>query len=501
MSRDFSRFSKKRYDLLVIGGGINGAAIANLAAAAGARVALVEKNDWASGTSSKSTKLLHGGIRYLENFEFDLVAESLKERFIQWKNVPHLVKPMRFIIPVYRGQGRPLWMMRAGVWLYDVLSGKYTLGSHANLSKEEVLQLAPALKKEGLVGGVSYFDAQMDDARICLENVLMALKRGVDAANYAEMVEFIKEDGKAVGARVKDTLSGDTVEIMAQKTIVTAGPWSDELRRKDTPKTRGRLRPTKGAHIVCRGNAGENAFLLQNKKDNRIFFIIPFKGNMLIGTTDTDYSGPADEVRVEEADIDYLLGQAAAIFPSLHLSRERIITTFAGLRPLVYERGSPSKVSRKHVIERNFSGIYYVMGGKYTTYRSIALECIAKVLPELAGHLPAGEHYTLVGSGLGHEEVKPIALRYGVEAESVGHLMSVYGSRFEDVLALTRTDASLKARICSCSPAIRAQVAYAVRAEMAITADDIYERRLELAYNDCPTRQCRRVIEGMLKDL
>ena len=214
---------KKQYDLLVIGGGINGAAIAHLAAKAGARVALVEKNDWASGTSSKSTKLLHGGIRYLENFEFDLVSESLRERYIQWKSAPHLVKPLRFIIPVYSGQERPLWEMRLGVWLYDVLSGPYSVGGSSTLSMQEVVHLIPSLKSKGLKGAVSYYDAQMDDARICLENVLMARKYGADVANYVAAEEFIKKDGKVIGARVRLGKNGALCDIMADKIVSEIG--------------------------------------------------------------------------------------------------------------------------------------------------------------------------------------------------------------------------------------------------------------------------------------
>jgi glycerol-3-phosphate dehydrogenase len=503
MTRNSSSLAKKNYDLLVIGGGINGAAIANCAAATGARVALIEKGDWASGTSSKSTKLLHGGIRYLENFEFDLVAESLKERFIQWKSAPHLVKPMRFIVPVYRGEGRPLWMMKLGVWLYDVLSGKYSLGGHAVLSKKEVIKLSPGIKAEGLVGAVSYFDAQMDDARLCLENVLMARKRGADVINYVEAVEFIKENGRTIGVRVRDVISGDSMDVMAQKIVVAGGPWADRLRSKDTPKTLPRLRTTKGVHIVYQSsslNIQDSAFLLQSKKDKRIFFMIPFKGNFLIGTTDTDYEQSPDGVKVEDKDIDYLLTQAQAYFPSIKFVQEEIITTFAGLRPLVHEQGSPSKVSRKHVLERNFSGVYYVMGGKYTTYRAIALECVASILPERARQLPRSENYTLFGLPSTPVDLKSIARRFSVDADVVAHLVSMYGSRFEDVLNLTKADPSLKAKICTCSPTIRAQVLYAIETEMAARVDDIYDRRLSLSYTVCPTRQCRNVIEEILKE-
>ncbi len=497
--RYLSRFSNKNFDLLVVGGGINGAAIANLAASLGLSVALVEKNDWASGTSSKSTKLLHGGIRYLENFEFDLVAESLKERHIQWKSVPHLVKPMRFIVPVYRGVGRPLWMMKLGVWLYDFLSGKYSLGSHGHLSLEEMARVSPGIRKEGLLGGVSYFDAQMDDARICLENVLMARKRGAQVANYCEVTDFLKENGRTVGVRLYDAILQDACEVRANNIVVAAGPWADFVRHKDTPRSRSRLRTTKGVHVVLRGNGGQDAFLLQSLKDKRIFFMIPFWGNRLIGTTDTDYAERPDDVRTDQQDLDYLLSQARQFFPKMDFSLSQVICTFAGLRPLVHEHGSPSKISRKHVIERNYSGVYYVMGGKYTTYRAIALDCVREVFPRSKDRLPVSESYKLYGSGLGQVDLKSEAARYGVDTDIVSHLMSLYGSRFVDVLHLVRLDPSLKAKICPCGPVIRAQIVYSIDTEMAASVEDIYVRRLGLGYQDCPTQQCLREITQILK--
>ncbi len=494
------KFPKINYDVLIIGGGINGAAIAHLAALTGARVALVEKNDWASGTSSKSTKLLHGGIRYLENLEFDLVAESLKERFIQYKSVPHLVRPMQFIIPVYKGQGRPLWMMQLGVWLYDLLSGRYSLGGHEKLTREEIIRRSPGIKQEGLVGGVSYFDAQMDDARIVIENVLEAKKHGADVSNYTEVVEFLKENGRVFGAQVRDVMTGEQCAIKAEKVIVAAGPWADILRHKDVPTSQARLRPTKGVHIICPGSLGNNAFLLQNRKDNRVFFAIPFNGNTLIGTTDTDYQGPVGPVTADESDINYLLEQASDVFPGAHFKREEIITSFAGLRPLVKDAGSPSQISRQHVIERSLAGIVYVMGGKYTTYRAIALEAIKKVLPKFARKLPNTETYSIYGSGLKTQDVKVLALQHGLDAHTIDHLIHCYGSRFEDVLDLIGKDSSLRAKLCSCSPAIRAQVVYSCQVELARSADDIFERRLGLVYNECQTQQCKQTIEAMLKE-
>jgi len=227
MKRNIDKLSQDYFDLLVIGGGINGAAITNLAALNGLSVALVDKGDFASGTSSKSTKLMHGGLRYLENLEFDLVGESLKERFIQLKNIPHLVKPLEFIIPVYKKDARPLWMMKFGVAFYDLLSGRYLIDKHRSLTKEEIFGMIPGIKNEGLVGGVSYFDAQMDDARICLENVLSADKKGACIANYVKVITFIKENGKAVGVKVEDILTKRTFEIRAKKIVCAVGPWTN----------------------------------------------------------------------------------------------------------------------------------------------------------------------------------------------------------------------------------------------------------------------------------
>ncbi|MBF0504897.1 MAG: glycerol-3-phosphate dehydrogenase/oxidase [Candidatus Omnitrophica bacterium] len=500
MIRDTSRLSESRYDLIVIGGGINGAAIANLAAACGASVALLEKNDFASGTSSKSTKLLHGGIRYLENFELDLVHESLRERYIQWQAVPHLVKPLPFVIPVYKNDARPLWMMKCGVWLYDFLSGKYRIGRHRYLSCAEIAALAPGINMKGLVGGVEYFDAQMDDARLCLENVLMADKRGSAVANYMEVEGFIKANGRAVGVKALDVISQKHMDIFASQIIVAGGAWSDELIQKDVPLSIKRLRPTKGVHIVYRGQISSSAFLLQSRQDKRVFFVIPFRGNSLIGTTDTDYDESPDMVETKESDIQYLLQEASRVFPHINFDRSKIITTFAGVRPLVAESGHPSRISRKHAIECSSSGIYFVMGGKYTTYRAIAEDVIAQALPRLMPQMPYAQQYTLYGSGSGNEELKILSQRFEMPMDLLRFLQGIYGSRFVDVLHIARDNKDLRAKICSCSLTIAAQVIYARDVEMAQSIEDIMVRRLGLSYLDCPTGQCRRAITEILKN-
>ncbi len=498
MIRDLARLTQGPLDLLVVGAGINGAAIAHLAAGAGARSALLEKGDFAGGTSSKSTKLLHGGIRYLENLEFDLVQESLKERHIQWQAAPHLVKPLSFIIPVYRHDPRPLWMMKAGVWLYDFLSGRCRIGAHRALSVDEILALAPGIQADGLVGGVEYFDAQMDDARICLENALMADAKGAAVANYVEVVDFIKDGrGKAVGVKAKDLLGGNLLEIRAKTLIVTAGPWADALIRLDQPQAVGRLRLTKGVHIVYEDQIAPSAFLLQSRSDRRIFFVIPFKGHSLIGTTDTDDQQGPEKVRADEADIRYLLQEASRVFPHIRFDPSKIITTFAGLRPLVADQGHPSRVSRKHSIECSSSGIWFVMGGKYTTYRAIAEEAIQKAMPHLSSQMPHPSEFTLYGSGAGNEALKLLSQRFDLPMELVKHVQGIYGSRFSDVLALAKGQASLKAKICTCSDTIAAQIVYARDVEMAQTPEDVIERRLGLSYLPCLSGDCRKFINAM----
>jgi len=496
MKRDLHKiFHHKEYDLLIIGGGINGAGIANIASQQGMSVALVEKEDFASGTSSRSTKLLHGGLRYLENFEFDLVKESLRERYIQWKSIPYLVKPMRFIIPVYKGDKRPLWMMKLGVLLYDLLSGKYVVEKHSNLTVEEVVAAIPGIKREGLVGGVTYSDCQMDDARVCLENILSAREKGAHIANYVQAVKFLKVATQlTAGAEIKDLLSGQTMTIKAHHVVCAAGPWTNDLLQLDAVSTtaKHRVRLTKGVHIVYKDKISETALLLQAGKDNRVFFVMPFGEHSLIGTTDTDYTTSPDHVEIEKEDIEYLLTETSKFLPNANLRRENIVTTFAGLRPLVFAKGNPSKLSRNHIIEKNTSGTIYVMGGKYTTYRHIAQQCVEEILDR---KLDLGMEYPLYGSEPSSVDIAELGERCSVSDALLNYLFSKYGNRAADILQLVEKDKKLSEPLCACSPAIKAQVVYALQNEMAVTADDIIWRRLSISFAYCPTKQCRKVIQ------
>lgn len=479
MIRDIERFKRATYDLLVIGGGINGAAIAHLAAKRGMKVALLEKGDFASGTSSKSTKLIHGGIRYLENLEIDLVYESLKERHLQLEVAPHLVKPLPFVIPVYEGDKRPLWMMQLGVFLYDFLAGRYRVKPHKNLSREEVLHLEPGIEPKGLKGGVLYYDAQMDDARLCLENVLMAAEYGAHIANYVKVISFVKENGRVAGIRAHDMLGIKEFEVRAKRVICAAGPWTNNLLRLDDPLAKKKVRTTKGIHIVCKGEISKQAVLIGSQSDRRIFFVIPWMGNSLIGTTDTDYIAEPDDVKVEQEDIDYLVREAGRVFPSFDLSPGNIVTAFAGLRPLVRRGGSASKVSRKHLFYQTRSGVIFVVGGKYTTYRKVAEDCVNKI-----HRVYEKEKFSLYGSGKITENAAAASERLGVEVKIVQSLMELYGIRYKDVLALIEKDPTLKEKVSDHPFVIRAQLVYSVQTEMARTVEDITDRRLSLLFRE-----------------
>ncbi|MBU9888634.1 MAG: glycerol-3-phosphate dehydrogenase/oxidase [Candidatus Omnitrophica bacterium] len=479
MIRDLERFTKNVYDLLVIGGGINGAAIAHIAARRGMKVALIEKGDFASGTSSKSTKLIHGGIRYLENFEVDLVYESLRERYIQLKTAPHLVKPLPFVIPVYEGDKRPLWMMQFGVFLYEMLAGPYRVSPRKNLAREEVMRLEPGIESKGLKGGVLYYDAQMDDARLCLENVLMADQYGAHVANYVKAASFIKENGRVTGVRARNMQGGGEFEVRAKKVICAAGPWTNELLRLDIPGAKKKVRTTKGIHIVYQGEISKHAILIGSQSDRRIFFVIPWMGNSLIGTTDTDYIAGPDEVRVEREDIDYLMRESKRVFPALDFDPQKILATFAGLRPLIRKGGSPRKVSRKHLFYEAPSGVIFVVGGKYTTYRKVAVDCVNKLRK-----IYQKEDFTLYGGGSITESAETVAAKTGLEIAVVRSIMDVYGTRYKDVLELVEKDPALKEKISDDPPVIRAQLAYSVQTEMAQKPEDILERRLSLTYRN-----------------
>lgn len=371
------------YNLAVIGGGINGVAIACDAALRGLKVLLVEKNTIGSGTSSKTSKLAHGGLRYLEQFELGLVRESLYERNLLLKNAPTYVKPLPFIIPIYQdSQWHPL-MLKIGLSLYDFLSGKKDLSTHKTLKKKEILHKVPGLKSDTLKTGFRYYDAQMDDIGIIKSLATLSKRHGVTILENTLVTDLVYKHHQAIGLNVQ-TKEGK-MSVMADKIIQATGPWTNQLQKKDDPSAEPVVLATKGVHIVLPGLPVQDALLLSTPQDHRVFFIIPWQGKTLIGTTDTAYHGNPDTLIVSSQDREYLLTAYNTYFPEDTRTSEDILEAFVGLRPLLNMPAgkSTSQKSRDYKILESPSGLLTIAGGKFTTHRAMAEAAVDQICESL----------------------------------------------------------------------------------------------------------------------
>jgi glycerol-3-phosphate dehydrogenase len=480
-------------DVLIIGGGITGAGIARDAAMRGFRTALVDKSDFGAGTSSHSSRLIHGGIRYLEQRAFHLVFEASRERRVLLKIAPHLVRPLAFLFPIYRGGRIPAWKLRAGMWLYDLLSVFRNVHRHRWLRAKKVRRVEPGLRDRGLVGAALYYDAQTDDARLVIATMRSAIRAGALAANYVETTALLKPDGRVRGAVVRDVLTGQTASIRANVVVNATGPWSDHLRQLDDPHAAPILRLTKGAHVsVPRRRLGnEHAVTLLSQIDGRVMFVLPWGDLSYIGTTDTDADASPDEVRATAADVTYLLRSANAAFPDAHLAANDVVSAWAGLRPLLREdHANPSQVSREHRVLESPHGLISIAGGKLTTYRVMARDVVDRVaarLRELDGRrLPPRaptDRQPLPGGEAAELEVLVEAARArGASEATARHLVAQYGSDSAAVLNLVDRDRPLGEPIIPGRPEIWAEITYAVEREMAVRVQDVLIRRLHLYY-------------------
>ena len=479
-------------DVLIIGGGITGAGIARDAALRGFRTALVDKSDFGAGTSSHSSRLIHGGIRYLEQRAFHLVFEASRERRVLLKIAPHLVRPLAFLFPVYRGGRIPAWKLRAGMWLYDLLAVFRNVHWHRWLRAKKVRRVEPGLRDRGLIGAALYYDAQTDDARLVVATVRSAIRAGALAANYVETTALLKPDGRVRGAVVRDVLTGETATIRANVVVNATGPWSDRLRQLDDPQAPPMLRLTKGAHVTVprRRLGNEHAVTLVSQIDGRVMFVLPWGELSYIGTTDTDADAP-DQLRVTAADVTYLLRSANAAFPDAHLASNDVVSAWAGLRPLLREdHANPSQVSREHRVLESPHGLISIAGGKLTTYRVMARDVVDRVaarLHELDGRplapraptdrqpLPGGEAAEL-------EVLVEAARARGASEATARHLVAYYGSEAAAVLNLVDRDRRLSEPIIAGRPEIWAEITYAVERELAVRVQDVLVRRLHLYY-------------------
>jgi glycerol-3-phosphate dehydrogenase len=489
-----SSMAAEPVDLLVIGGGITGAGIARDAALRGFRIALVDKGDFGSGTSSHSSRLIHGGIRYLEQRDFRLVFEASRERRVLLRIAPHLVRPLPFLFPVYRGARVPGWKLRAGMWLYDLLAAFRNVKAHRWLSPKQVRRAEPALKDRGLTGAALYWDAQTDDARLVLATMRSAARAGALVANYAEVTSLLKPDGRVRGAVVRDVLSGETRTVRALVVVNAGGPWVDGLRRMDDPAAPPLLRATKGAHVAVprRRIGNERAITLFSAIDGRVMFVLPWGELSYVGTTDTDADASPDGLRVTADDVTYLLRSANAAFPDAHLAPNDVVSVWAGLRPLLRQdaAATPSQVSREHRVVESAQGLITIAGGKLTTYRVMARDVVDRVaarLHELDGRpvapRPPTDRLPLPGGEAAELEVVLEGARArAVPDATARHLVASYGSETPAILNLVERDRSLGGPIAPGRPEIWAEVAHAVEREMALRVQDVLIRRLHLFY-------------------
>lgn len=381
--QNIQKLKSEKFDLLIIGGGITGAGVARDAALRGLKVALVEASDFASGTSSRSSKLVHGGIRYLENFEFHLVFEALSERTKLFEIAPHLVHPLRFMIPLFKDSRVGPFKMGLGLLLYDMLSLFQAPESYEKLNKDQTLERIPIVRGADLVGSCVYSDAYMDDDRLVHETLRSANEAGACMANYVKVTRSIFTNGQVSGLNVVDVISGQSFNISADHVACTVGPWTDLVGEKLVDDWQKLLRPTKGIHLTLSKDRLHlpNAVVMAAQKSSRIVFAIPRHEMIIIGTTDTDFSGDPSSARADFEDVEYLLKITNEYFPDAKITQQDVLSSYVGVRPLVKDdSGNEGKTSREHVILTDSRGFTFVAGGKYTTYRLMSEQIVDRVL-------------------------------------------------------------------------------------------------------------------------
>lgn len=483
------QLSSQRFDILVVGGGITGAGAALDAASRGLRVALIEARDLASGTSSRSSKLIHGGLRYLEQLDFRLVWEALRERdLLVTRLAPHLVKPVPFLYPLQRKfVERPY--VGAGLAIYDALEGRRrAVPHHRHLTVRGTRRLAPGLKTTGLAGGLLYYDAQTDDARYTLTVARTAAAHGAVVATRAAVSELLRSpDGSRItGARIRDDESGRRIDVHADQVVVCAGVWSELFHDQAGVRGGFQVRMSKGVHIVVPGEAVRSRTGVILRTEKSVLFIIPWGNRWIIGTTDTEFAGGRDEPVATAEDVDYILARANGVL-ARPLTGSDIIAVYAGLRPLIAAREETptTKLSREHVVEVPRPGLVSVAGGKFTTYRIMARDAIDAAVAHLGREVPASvtDELPLLGAGGLAATVAGagrLAEDYGVSRASVKHLLARYGTLAEEILELVGADPSLARPVTTGLPYLAAEVAYAVSHEGALHAEDVLGRRIRI---------------------
>lgn len=484
-----STLAKEEFDVLVIGGGVTGAGAVLDAASRGLKVALVEARDVASGTSSRSSKLIHGGLRYLEQYDFKLVREALHERELMVSSLsPHLVKPVGFLYPLHE-KAKDRAYVGAGLALYDVLRGfQRALPWHKHMSQKKIAEIAPSLRQDIVTGAVKYYDAQVDDARHTMTIIRTARRHGATIATRVEVDQLIKDGKKVIGATVIDTETGKKIKVSAKSVVMCAGIWSDEMHAKFDLTPGYGVTMSKGVHIVVPGDAIESNTGIILKTAVSVLFLIPWGDKWIVGTTDTPYDGDRAHPYATSEDVQYILDQANKVLDP-QLKREEIIGVYAGLRPLVANKkgSATTKLSREHTTDRSAPGFVSIAGGKYTTYRVMGKDAIDLAVTDLRRIVKESitEKLPLVGAdgyyGLSQQSAQ-IAAEYGLDEKTVIHLLNRYGSLISEVLELITEDKKLAKPLAADLPYLKAEIVYAASHEGAMSVDDVISRRTRLAF-------------------
>ncbi|HJP37663.1 MAG TPA: glycerol-3-phosphate dehydrogenase [Gammaproteobacteria bacterium] len=475
------------FDLIIIGGGINGVGIARDAAGRGLRTCLLEQGDLSNGTTRWSSRLIHGGLRYLEHAELSLVYESLHERETLLKIAPHLVRPIKLLIPIFSGGRRGKFMITAGMWLYDLLSIGKSVPGHEMFTAREALEVLPALNRDGLLGAAAYYDAQVTFAeRLVVENALAAQASGAQILTYSRVDRILYDARRIRGVRYTDLRTDRQYDLSSPVVVNASGPWVDRVLEKNVKPPIRLMGGTKGTHIIVPAIAGqpEVACYLEAESDGRPFFIIPWNGMLLIGTTDIRFDGNPGKVIAEDDEINYLLSETNHAFPDAHLERKNIHYHYTGVRPLPRkEKKAAGDVTRRHIIRhhrREARGLYSIIGGKLTTYRSLAEEMTDRVVRHLRHKGPECQtaNEPLPGAVI---KVSRVADELDacdlISPESRVHLLNVYGGHALLIKKLVTADPRLGDEICQYSHAIAAEIIFAYQHEFPTTLADVLLRR------------------------
>ena len=508
MTPRFERLDGQRFEVVVIGGGMAGAGIARDAALRGYRTLLLERRDFGYGTTSRSSKLIHGGLRYLELYDFGLVRESLVERERLARLAPHLVRPLPFLVPVYRGARRGLFMIRVGMKLYDLLTPGKRTEHYRTISREETGRRESHLEPRDLLGSGYYFDDLLiSPERLCLENVLSAHRWGAWVSNYTEVIGIQRVRGRAAGAgreitaRDASTGTGATARVTGQVVVNAGGPWVDGVRRLAGVDQGTRVvRTTKGIHLLL-PPITTSAVYIAAKRDERLFFVIPWREFSLVGTTDTDFDGDLDRLAATREEVEYLLQETQRVFPSARVREQDIRYTYSGVRPLAFREGSSaSKISRQHkVIAEGEDGSFLsITGTKLTCFRSQAEEAVDAVGRLLNRPAPCRTARLALDGSDGEDtievrlwaDVADLAFRSGLEREQIQNLLDTYGRRYTALLGLAQRSPEMRERLCEQNPDIRAQLTYALEHELTESLADFLLRRTGIGTSQCQGRDC-----------